>query len=222
MAGALGIALMSFTETAAVGRAFARTDEPPPRPNAELFATGMASTLGALVGSMPAGGGASQTAINRLTGARTPVAGLVTASMALLTMLFLAPLIGLMPHAVLAGIVIFYSMGLIQIADFRAILGIRRTEFVWAVAALLGVVLLGTLRGIVVAIIVSIVALARQSASPSVYVPRRKPGTNVFRRSSPEHPDDEDFPGLLMLRVEGRLFFLNACRHRGADPASHS
>ncbi|HEY4368622.1 MAG TPA: SulP family inorganic anion transporter [Steroidobacteraceae bacterium] len=210
--GALALALMSFTETAAAGRAFARSDEPPLRPNAELFATGIANALGAFFGSMPAGGGTSQTAINRLTGARTPIASLVTASMALLTMLLLAPLIGLMPHVVLASIVIFYSVGLIKPVDFRAILRIRRTEFAWAVAALLGVVLLGTLKGILVAIIVSVVALAQQSADPPVYALRRKPGTNVFRPSSDQHPEDEAFPGLLLLRIGGRVFFLNAQR----------
>ena len=126
--------------------------------------------------------------------------------------LLLSPLIGLMPHAVLASIVIVYSVGLIKLADFRAILAIRRTEFVWAVAALLGVIVLGTLKGIVVAIIVSIVALAQQVANPPVYVLGRKPGTNVFRPRSREHPDDETFPGLLLLRAEGRIFFLNAER----------
>src|SRR6185436_7723361 len=67
--GALGIALMSFTETAAVGRAFAKSDEPTPRANMELFATGVANAAGAFLGSMPAGGGMSQTAVNRMTGA---------------------------------------------------------------------------------------------------------------------------------------------------------
>jgi sulfate permease, SulP family len=210
--GALGIALMSFTETAAVGRAFARSDEPTLRPNAELFATGMANAVGAFLGSMPAGGGMSQTAVNRMTGARTQVSGLVTAAMTLMTMLLLAPLLGLMPHAVLAGIVIVYSIGLIKPADFRDILQIRRTEFFWAAAAFLGVMLLGTLRGILVAIIVSLVALAQQTANPPVYVLGRKRGTNVFRPRSPEHADDESFPGLLLLRLEGRVFFLNAER----------
>jgi high affinity sulfate transporter 1 len=210
--GALGMALMSFTETAAAGRAFARSDEPPPRPNAELFATGMANVAGAFMGAMPGGGGTSQTAINRMTGAVTQIAGLVTAGMTLLTMLLLSPLIGLMPHAVLASIVIVYSVGLIKPADFRAILSIRRTEFIWAVAALVGVLLLGTLKGILVAIIVSVVALAQQTANPPVYVLGRKPGTNVFRPRSGDHPDDESFPGLLLLRLGGRLFFLNAER----------
>jgi MFS superfamily sulfate permease-like transporter len=210
--GALGIALMSFTETIAAGRAFAKSDEPPPRPNAELIATGMANAVGAFFGSMPAGGGTSQTAVNRITGARTQLAGIVTATMALSTMLLLSPLIALMPNAVLAGIVIVYSIGLIKPVDFRDILRIRRTEFIWAIAAFLGVMLLGTLQGILVAIIVSLVALAHQTANPPVYVLGRKPGTNVFRPRSPEHLDDESFPGLLMLRLEGRLFFLNAER----------
>jgi sulfate permease, SulP family len=210
--GALGMALMSFTETAAAGRAFARTDEPSLRPNAELLATGVANAAGAFFGSMPAGGGTSQTAVNRMTGARSQIAGLVTASMALMTMVLLSPLIGLMPQAVLAGVVIVYSIGLFLPADFRSILRIRRTEFIWAIAALVGVMLLGTLKGIVGAIIISLMALAQQTANPPVHVLGRKAGTNVFRPRSAEHMDDESFPGLLLLRLEGRVFFLNAER----------
>src|SRR5215510_5236036 len=212
--GALGIALMSFTETIAAGRAFATSEEPHLRPNLELAATGLANAGGALLGAMPSGGGTSQTAVNRLAGARTQLAELVTAAVALLTMLFLAPLIGLMPQATLAAVVIVYSIGLIQPADFHHILEIRRTEFLWALTALAGVVLLGTLQGILVAIVVSLVALAHQTANPPVRVLGRKPGTDVFRPRSKEHPEDETFPGLLMLQVEGRVFFVNAERIR--------
>jgi len=211
-APAMGIALMSFAETAAVGRAFIRSDEPTLRPNRELLATGVGNLAGAFTGSMPSGGGMSQTAVNRMTGAQSHVASLVTASMTLLTMLLLSPFIGLMPHAVLAGTVIVYSVGLIKPGDFVGILRIRRTEFLWALAAFLGVILLGTLQGILVAIIVSVVALAQQVADPPVHVLGRKRGTNVFRPLSTEHPDDESFAGLLLLRPEGRLFFLNAER----------
>jgi high affinity sulfate transporter 1 len=209
---ALGIALMSFTETAAAGRAFARSDEAPPRPNVELFATGVANAAGAFVGAMPGGGGTSQTAVNCMTGARTKLAGFVTALVTLFTMLLLSPLIALMPHTVLASIVIVYSAGLIKPIDFRTILAIRRTEFVWAVVALVGVVALGTLQGILVAIIVSIVALAQQTANPPVYVLGRKPGTNVFRPRSNEHLEDETFSGLLLIGLAGRVFFLNVER----------
>lgn len=210
--GALGIALMSFTETIAAGRAFATSEEPHLRPNQELAATGLANAGGALLGAMPSGGGTTQTAVNRLAGARTQLAELVTAAVALLTILFLAPLIGLMPQATLAAVVIVYSIGLIKPADFRHILDIRRTEFIWALTALAGVVLLGTLQGILVAIVVSLVALAYQTADPPVRVLGRKPGTDVFRPRSKEHPEDETFPGLLMIQLEGRVFFANAER----------
>ena len=210
--GALGIALMSFTETIAAARAFAASGEPPLRPNRELLATGLANAGAALWGSMPSGGGTSQTAVARLAGARSQLAGLVTAGATLLTMLLLAGLMGRMPQATLAGVVIVYSVGLIEVAGFRAILSIRRTEFVWALVALAGVLLLGTLQGILVAIIVSLVVLAQQVANPPVYVLGRKPGTNVFRPRGDEHPGDEAFAGLLLLRLEGRIFFLNARR----------
>jgi len=210
--GALGIALMSFTETIAAGRAFATGEEPPLRANQELLATGLANAGGAVLGAMPSGGGTSQTAVNRLAGARTQMSELVTAGATLVTMLLLAPLIGLMPQATLAAVVIVYSIGLIQPQDFRAILEVRRTEFIWAVAAFGGVVLLGTLKGILVAIVVSLVALAHQTANPPVHVLGRKPGSNVFRPRSKEHPEDETFPGLLLLRLEGRVFFANAER----------
>jgi len=208
--GALGIALMSFTETIAAGRAFAKSDEPSLKANQELLATGLANAGGALFGSMPAGGGTTQTAVNRLAGARTQLAELVTAGATLATMLLLAPLIALMPQATLAAVVIVYSIGLIRPAEFGEILKIRLNEFTWAIAAFAGVVVLGTLKGIVVAIVLSLVGLAYQVADPPVYVLGRKPGTNVFRPRTKEHPEDETFPGLLVLRPEGRIFFANA------------
>lgn len=207
---AVGIALMSFTESIAAGRAFAKRGEPVPKANRELLAVGIANVGGALLGAMAAGGGTSQTAVNRLAGARTQLAALVTAALALGTMLLLGPFIARMPQATLAAVVIVYSVGLIQPAEFRAILKVRRTEFIWALTAMVGVVLLGTLQGIVVAIVVSLLALAYQMSDPPVHVLRRKPGTSVFRPVTAERSEDEGFPGLLMLRPEGRIYFANA------------
>lgn len=209
---AAGIALMSFTETIAAGRAFAAPDEPRPRANRELLAIGVANIGGGLFGAMPAGGGTTQTAVNRSAGARTQFAELVTAAAALATLLLLAPLIALMPNAVLAAVVVVYSVPLIKPEEFRAIARIRRTEFYWAAVACLGVILLGTLRGIVVAVIVSLLALAQQAGNPPLYVLGRKRGTQVFRPQSALHADDETWPGLLVLRPEGRIFFANAER----------
>jgi high affinity sulfate transporter 1 len=208
--GALGIALMSFTETIAAGRAFATPADPPIQSNRELLATGVANLGGALTGAMPGGGGTSQTAVVRAAGGRSQKASLVTAGAALATMLLLAPLLGLMPNATLAAVVIVYSVGLIKPAEFRQILRVRTMEFRWAMVACLGVLVFGTLKGILVAIIVSTIGLASQAAHPRVYVIGRKRGADVLRPLSPEHPDDETFEGLLILRPEGRLFFVNA------------
>jgi high affinity sulfate transporter 1 len=208
--GALGIALMSFTETIAAGRAFAAPSDPPINSNRELVATGAANIAGALLGAMPAGGGTSQSAVVRSAGGQSQKASLVTAGAALATMLLLAPLLGLMPHATLAAVVIVYSVGLIQPAEFAAIRKVRFMEFRWALIACLGVLVFGTLKGIVVAIIVSMIGLAAQTATPRVSVIGRKRGADVLRPLSPEHPDDETFEGLLIVRPEGRLYFLNA------------
>jgi anti-anti-sigma factor len=208
--GALGIALMSFTETIAAGRAFVGPGDPPIDANRELVATAAANLGGALLGAMPAGGGTSQTAVVRAAGGRSQKASLVTAGVALLTMLLLAPLLGYLPHATLAAIVIVYSLGLIQPAEFVAIYRVRTMEFRWALIAALGVLAFGTLTGIVIAIIVSLIGLASQTARPRVSVIVKKPGADVLRPLSPEHPDDETFDGLLIVRPEGRLFFVNA------------
>jgi MFS superfamily sulfate permease-like transporter len=209
---AAGIALMSFAETIAVGRAFAAPGEPRPAPNRELIATGLASAAGGLIGALPAGGGATQTAVNRRAGAKSQLAGVVTAAVALATLLLLAPLIGLMPQAALAAVVIAASLELIKPAEFRAIRRVRGVEFRWALIAFGAVIFLGTLQGILVAVIVSLLAIAQQGYNPPVHVIGRKRGTDVFRPLSDEHPDDETWPGLLILRPEGRLFFANAPR----------
>ena len=208
--GAAGIALMSFVETAAAGRAFLLPGEPSPAANRELLAIGVANLAGSPFQMMPAGGGTSQTAVNRAAGARTKIAGLVTAGVVLATLLFFAPVVSLMPQAALAAVVIATTLPLVSPAEFAAIRAVRYREFWWAVAACVGVIFLGTLNGILVAVALSILVLFIESNRPPVYELARKPGTTVFRARSAEHPDDETYPGLLLLRTEGRLHFANA------------
>src|SRR5208337_374526 len=205
--GALGMALMSFTESIAAGRAFARHGDPPPASNRELFALGAANLAGSFFHFFPAGGGTSQTAVNYRAGARTRVAALVTVSIVLATLLFLSPLISLLPKATLAAVVVVTTCPLLSTEHFRSILIVRRTEFLWALAAAVGVVLLGTLQGILVAIGISMLTLFYQANHPLVYSLGRKPGTDVFRPRSSDHPGDEAIPGLLILRTEGRMTF---------------
>ncbi len=207
---AAGIALISFTESIAAGRSFRVHGEPNIDPNQELVALGLANAAGACFGAMAAGGGTTQTAVNRRAGARSQMAELVTATAAVLTLLLLAPLIARMPTAALAAVVVVYSFELIAPAEFLAIRRVRVTEFHWALIAFAGVVLLGTLQGILVAVVVSLLALAQQEVTPPVYALVRKDGTDVFRPLNQAHPTDQSWPGLLLLRIEGRLFFTNA------------
>jgi MFS superfamily sulfate permease-like transporter len=80
-------------------------------------------------------------------------------------------------------------------------------EFWWSLAALVGVVLLGTLQGILLAVALSLLVLLHQADHPAVYVMGRKPSTDIFRPQSPQHPGDETVPGLLIIRTEGWLTF---------------
>lgn len=209
---ALGIALMSFTETVATGRTFVRRGVPRPEADRELLALGIANVAGSLCSAMPAGGGTSQTAVNYRAGAKSQAAGLVTAAVVVSVLLVLAPLISLMPYATLAAVVTATTIGLLSPADFRTIRRVRADEFWWAILALAGVVLLGSLMGILVAVVISLLTLIYQANHPPVYVLGRKPGTSVFRPLSPEHPADETLPGLLLVRTEGRMHFANARR----------
>jgi len=210
VAGALGIALMSFTESIAAARAFSGPQDPPIDANRELAALGAANLAGAFLGGMPAGGGTSQTAVVKSAGGTSQVASMATAATALATMLLFAPMLGLLPNVTLAAVVIVYSVPLIQPKEFRTIRQVRALEFQWAVVACLGVLFFGTLQGIVVAIVASLLGLSSQTARPPVHIIGRKSGADVLRPLSPEHPEDETLEGLLILRPEGRLFFANA------------
>ena len=209
---AVGISLMSFVETIAAGRAFVRAGEPLPTPNRELLAIGLANLVGSAFHNMPSGGGTSQTAVNRAAGARTQASGLVTAAVVLATLLFLASVVALMPHAALAAVVIATTAGLFKPAEFAAIRRVRAMEFWWAVAAMAGVVLLGTLNGILTAVALSVLVLFYQANRPPVYLLGRRRDTGTFEPLSSSHADFETLPGLLMVRTEGRIHFANAHR----------
>lgn len=210
--GTLGIALMAYIESIATGRAFARHGDARPNSNQELVALGVANLAGSFFRIIPAGGGTSQTAVNDKAGARTQLAQLVTAGIVLAVLLFLSPLISLMPQATLAAVVVGTTVGLLNPGDFRAILRIRRTEFWWSVIAFAGVVVFGTLQGILVAVAISVMTLMYVANHPPIYALSRKPGTDVFRPLSDEHPGDETFPGLLILRTEGGMTFASTPR----------
>lgn len=205
----LGIALMSFTESVASARTFIREEDPAVQPDRELVAIGAANLAAACVGGFPAGGGTSQTAVNARGGARTQAAQWVNALMVLVCLLFLSKVIGLLPQAALGALVFVVAVSMIKPEKFRAIGRIRRDELAWAFVTMAGVVLIGTLEGILIAVAISILTLFYQANHPPVYALAYNREKDIFRRVG-EHEGDETVPGLLMLRTEGRLTFANA------------
>lgn len=208
---AIGIALMSFTESTAAARAFRRHDEPVADANRELFALGMANLLGSLFQAYPAGGGTSQTAVNAKAGAKTQVSELVTVAVVVLILLFLAPVISLMPAATLGCLVLVAAAGLVSLAEFKEMAAFRTREFAWSLLAFVGVIGLGILEGILVAIAISLLTLLVEVDRPPVYALGRRPGTEEFVPLGTK-PDLESFRGLLIVRTEGRLFFASVSR----------
>ena len=210
---ALAIALMSFTESAATARTFRHRDDVPVNANRELLALGAANLASAVVGGLPAGGGASQSAVAQGAGARSQMAQWVNATAVLASLLFLSGVIGLLPQATLGALILVSAVSMIKAEDFRAIARIRRLELAWALVTFAGVILIGTLAGILIAVAISILTLLYQANHPPVYAVAYNRAKEIFRRAG-ENENDETFRGLLMLRTEGRLNFANAANAR--------
>jgi sulfate permease, SulP family len=190
---AAGIALMSFTESISAARAFAARTDPPLDADRELLALGAANLGAGLFQAYPAGGGTSQTAVNDAAGARTRFAGVVTAAAAVLALTLLAPLLADLAQAILGAIVLVAAIGLVDLAPLRRIRTIRRRDYVLGLVALVGVLAFGVLRGVLVAVLISLLML-------------------LYELNHPQIVAGERAPGLLVVRPEGRLFFANARR----------
>jgi MFS superfamily sulfate permease-like transporter len=175
----------------------------------ELLALGAAGLAGGLFRAYPAGGGLSQTAVNDQAGAKTQAAALATAGAAALTLLALAPLLSDLPLAVLGGIVLVAAAGLAEPAGLRALRAVRLDEYALALAATAGVLALGALGGILVAVLLSLVVVLWHLNHPPIVRLGRDPASGQYRDLALE-PALETVPGLLVARIEGRLFFANA------------
>jgi SulP family sulfate permease len=168
--GALAIAVMAFLETVLVARANRRRHEPQIDSNQELLAVGVASMLGGLTQTLPPAGGFSQSAVNLRAGARTQVAGLTTAVLAVLVALFLAPVLDDLPECVLAAMVVVATVGLVDLREFGRFARINRAElWVALVTAAIGLtagLLLAVAVGVILTFVLLIGHLNRSAARP--------------------------------------------------------
>jgi SulP family sulfate permease len=210
---AAGVALMAFVESIAAARAFTAEGESEVDADQELRALGAANLAGGCFQAFPAGGGLSQTAVNRETGARSQLAGVVTAGVVALTLLFLTPLFENLPQATLGAVVIVAVAGLVDVTALRRIRRIRVRDFGLALVALAGVLVLGVLQGVLLAVVVSMVTLIYGANHPPIEVLGRMPGTGSWRDLD-RHPGDETVPGLMVVRPVASIYFANGPRVR--------
>jgi sulfate permease, SulP family len=212
---ALACFLLGTVETAAIGRMFAARHGGRLDANQEFLALAAANLASGLGHGFPISGGMSQSLVNEGGGARTPLSGVLAAGIVLVVVVFFSHLLRTLPQPVLAAVVLVAVAGLFKLSTIQHLWRSDRAEFFVAMAALLGVLGSGLLRGVMIGAIISLVQLLRRASRPHVASLGRIPGTRRFSDRE-RHPDNESIPGVLIFRPESSLLYFNVdhvCEH---------
>ena len=206
---AAAIALVAAADTSVLSRAFPGPDGQPSPPNRELVAVGLANLAAGLFQGMPVSSSSTRTPIVAAAGARSQVACLVAAALVAVLLAFAPGLTALVPLPALAAVVITACGSLLDLGGFWRLARIRPGEFIVSAVCLLGVVLLGVLPGIVLAVALSLTDFIWRSWRPYDAVLGRVRGRKGYHDIS-RHPDAALIPGLVLFRWDAPLFFANA------------
>ena len=205
---AIACFLLGAVETAAIGRMFVAKHGGRFDPNQEFLSLAAANLAAGIGHGFPVSGGMSQSLVNESGGARTPLSGLIAAVIVLLVTVFLSKTLRNLPQPVLAAVVLVAVMGLFKFSTLVRLWRVHRGEFIVAMAALLGVLGSGLLRGVMIGAIISLVLLLRRASRPHVAVLGRIPGTRKFSDLE-RSPDNEETPGVVIVRPESSLLYFN-------------
>lgn len=205
---AIACFMLGAVETAAIGRMFAAKHRGKFDSNQEFLGLAAGNLAAGLGQGFPVSGGMSQSLVNEGGGARTPISGLVAAGVMLTVILFFSSSLRNLPQAVLAAIVLVAVAGLFKVSELRHLWRADRAEFVVAMAALLGVLGSGLLRGVMIGAVLAMVQLLRRGSQPHVASLGRIPGTNRFSDLA-RNPDNQSVPGIMIFRVESSLLYFN-------------
>ncbi len=208
--GASGIVFLAVGESVGSARAFAERHKYEIDADQELLALGAANLATGMFGGFTTDASLSQTATAESAGAKSQLASVVTAVLILATAVFLAPAFANLPNAVLGAIVIAASLSLMDVTEMRRYWAWRRTDFLIALVALIGVVLTTVLIGLIIAVLLSVMFLLYRASRPYVASLGRIPGYRSTFGDLLRHPDAEPIPGLLVLRLDAPLYFFNA------------
>ena len=204
---AFALVLIGFSQTAGDARAFAAKHRYQIDIDQESVAQGFANAGSGLLQGMPVSTSLSASSLNDHSGAKSGLASLTTGFSVLLTLLLLAPLFSDLPKPVLAAIIIeAVVMGMMDLPEIRRLFRVKRFDFGVAVAALLGALIFGVLAGVIIGVALSIFWLIKVSTRPYIPTLAREPGTDVYRDLA-DHPDGEEVPGIVVIRMDGGLFF---------------
>jgi high affinity sulfate transporter 1 len=209
LAGAIGIALVSFADTSVLSRTFAIRGGYRVDPNQELVALGAANVVSGLFQGFSVSSSSSRTPVAEAAGAKTQVTGLVGALAIALMLLFFPNLVRNLPDSALAAVVISAAIGLIEVAGVRKLYRLRRTEFALSIACFLGVAVLGVIEGIFIAVGLALLDFIRRAWRPYDAVLGRVEGLKGYHDVA-RHPDAKRIPGLVLFRWDAPLFFANA------------
>src|SRR5215469_10312120 len=204
--GALAIVLVGYAESLGAAKAAAVDSGGDIDPNQELVAHGPANILSGLFGGFLVVGSLSKTSVAIAAGARTQLANLVAAVFCLLTLMFLTPLFRNMPQPTLAAIVIAAMLHLTKPRYLRDLFIRGRWEFMIAMIVFVAELTLGVMHGIALGVVLSLLDLIYVTSHPHGAVLGQLPGTEAYRNVQ-RHPEAITFPGLLILRIGGNLFF---------------
>ena len=205
----LAITLVALIESLAMVKYFASRNGYRVGAGQELIALGAANVTAGLFQGYPVAGSFSRTAVNAAAGARTPVAGLITAGVIGVTLVAAAPLFRSLPKAVLASVVFMAATSLVDVKEARRLWRVKRSDFYLLALSFWATLGLGIERGIIVAVVASLLVVLSQTARPHTAVLGRVPGTTSFRNID-RTPGAITIPGVIVLRVDAPLYFANA------------
>ena len=200
--------LLGAVETAAIGRTFATKHGGRLDANQEFLALAASNLAAGLGRAFPVSGGMSQSLVNEGGGARTPLSGAIAAGIILVVVLFFSQLLAALPQPVLAAVVLVAVAGLFKVSALKHLWRSDRPEFLVAMAAIVGVLGQGLLRGVMIGAIISLVLLIRRASRPHVAFLGRIPGTRRFSDRE-RHQENELIPGALICRPEASLLYFN-------------
>lgn len=210
---AFAVAMLVYPDSVLTARSLAASSHDRVDANREFFGLGAANIGSGLMGGFPVNGSQSRSFVLAAAGGRSQLANLVAVVVVVLTLVVLAPIFDYLPTATLAGIVIVAGFGLFDIGEFQALWRYRRAEFWMALITVVGVLGVGMLVGILIAIGLSMVQVVWRAANPHSAELGQVPDTDTYRDIA-DHPDAVTFPGVLIYRFDAPIFFANVGRLR--------